>query len=72
MPLGNIRSPVLPPQQTLDTLTLLKSKDSYLKSHPMKMIEGLEEDINNSLKEIQENIGKEVEALKEERHKSPF
>ena len=72
MPLGNIRSPVLPPQQTLDTLTLLKSKDSYLKSHPMKMIEGLEEDINNSLKEIQENIGKEVEALKEERQKSPF
>ena len=36
----------------------------------MKMIEAFKEDINNSLKEIQENTGKQVEALKEERNKS--
>ena len=32
----------------------------------MKMIEVFKEDINNSLKEIQENTIKQVEALKEE------
>ena len=31
----------------------------------MKMIEAFKEDINNSLKEIQETTGKEVESLKE-------
>jgi hypothetical protein len=36
----------------------------------MKIIEDLKEDINNSLKEIQENTGKQVEVLKEETHKS--
>ena len=36
----------------------------------MKKIESLKEDINNSLKEIQENTGKQVEALKEETNKS--
>ena len=36
----------------------------------MKKIESLKEDINNSLKEIQENIGKQVEAFKEEINKS--
>ena len=34
------------------------------------MIEDFKEDINNSLKEIQENTGKQVEALKEETQKS--
>jgi hypothetical protein len=29
-------------------------------------------DINNSLREIQENTGKEVEALKEETQKNPL
>jgi hypothetical protein len=32
----------------------------------MMMIEDIKKDINNSLKEIQENIGKQLEALKEE------
>lgn len=32
----------------------------------MKIIESLKEDINNSLKETHENIGKQVEAIKEE------
>ena len=39
---------------------------SDLKSHLMMMIEDFKKDINNSLKEIQENTGKQVEALKEE------
>ena len=37
----------------------------------MIMMEDYKKDINNYLKEIQENIGKQVEALKEETQKSP-
>ena len=36
----------------------------------MKILESIKEDINISLKEIQENTGKQVEALKEEINKS--
>jgi vacuolar-type H+-ATPase subunit E/Vma4 len=36
----------------------------------MKMIEDIMKDINNSLKEIQDDTGKQVEALKEETEKS--
>ena len=36
----------------------------------MMMIEEFKKDINNSLKEIQENTGKQVEDLKEETQKS--
>jgi predicted nucleic acid-binding Zn-ribbon protein len=36
----------------------------------MMMIEDFKKDINNSLKEIQENTGKEVETLKEETPKN--
>jgi hypothetical protein len=36
----------------------------------MMMTEDFKHDINNSLKEIQENTGKPVEALKEETQKS--
>jgi hypothetical protein len=32
----------------------------------MMMIENVKEDINNSLREIQENTGKQLETLKEE------
>jgi hypothetical protein len=35
----------------------------------MMMIEDVKKDINHSLKEIQENTGKKVEALKEETQK---
>jgi vacuolar-type H+-ATPase subunit E/Vma4 len=35
----------------------------------MMMIEDFKKDINNSLKEIQENTGKQVERLKEESQK---
>jgi hypothetical protein len=45
-------------------------QDSYLKSLLMMMIEDIKKDINNSLKEIQENTGKRLEALKEETQKS--
>ena len=38
----------------------------------MMMIEGFKKDIDNSLKEIQENTGKQQETLKEERQKSQF
>jgi hypothetical protein len=41
-----------------------------LKSQLMIMIGGLKMDINNSLKEIQENTGKQVETLEEETQKS--
>jgi hypothetical protein len=41
-----------------------------LKSHLMMLINDFKKDINNSLKEIQENIGKQVEALKW-KHKIP-
>jgi hypothetical protein len=47
-----------------------EKQDSFLKSLPMMMIEDFKKDINNSLKEIQENTGKQVEVLKEETQKS--
>jgi phosphoenolpyruvate synthase/pyruvate phosphate dikinase len=51
------------------TITL-KRQDSHLKSLLMMMIEDIKKDTNNSLKEIQENTGKQVEGLKEETQKS--
>ena len=45
-----------------------EKQDSDLKSHLM-MIEDFKKDINNPLKNIQENTGKEVEPLKEETQK---
>ena len=46
-----------------------EKQDSDLKSLLMIMIEDIKKDINNSLKEIQENTGKQLEALKEETQK---
>jgi hypothetical protein len=43
-----------------------EKEDYDLKLHIMMMIGDFKKDINNSFKEIQENIGKQVEALKEE------
>jgi hypothetical protein len=40
-----------------------------LKSYLMMLVDGFKKGINNSLKEIQENIGKQVKALKEEAQK---
>jgi hypothetical protein len=47
----------------------LEKQDSDLKSHCMMMIEDFKKDINNSLKEIQENTGKQLEVLKR-KHKN--
>jgi chromosome segregation ATPase len=43
-----------------------EKQDSSLKSHLMMMIEDFKTDINKTLKEIQENTGRQVEALKKE------
>jgi hypothetical protein len=43
-----------------------EKQDSYLKLFFMMMIEEFKKDINNSLKEIQENTGKQLEVIKEE------
>jgi hypothetical protein len=42
-----------------------KNKDTNLKSYLMMLVEDFKKDINISLKEIQENTAKQVEALKE-------
>jgi hypothetical protein len=47
-----------------------KKQDSHLKSHLKMMIEDFKKDINNSLKEIQENTGKQVKVLKEDTQQS--
>jgi FtsZ-binding cell division protein ZapB len=47
-----------------------EKQDSDLKSHLMMMIEEFK-DTNHSLKEIQENTGKQVEDLKR-KHKNPL
>jgi hypothetical protein len=56
----NIASPGYP--------NTLEKQDTDLKSLLM-MIEDIKKDINNSLKEIHEKTGKQVEALKEETQK---
>ena len=47
-----------------------EKQDSDLKSHLMMMIEDFKKEINNSLKEILENTGRQLEALKEQTQKS--
>ena len=53
-------------QQVLDNPNTQEKQDSDLNSHPMMMTEDFKKDINNPLKEIPENRGKQIEALKEE------
>jgi FtsZ-binding cell division protein ZapB len=48
-----------------------KKQDSDLKSYLMMLVEDLKKGMNNSLKEIQENIAKQVEVLKR-KHKNPL
>jgi hypothetical protein len=65
--LGIIRNPTIAsPGYTITP----EKQDSDVKSLLMMMIEDIKKDINNSLKEIQENTGKQVEALKKETQKS--
>jgi hypothetical protein len=47
-----------------------QKQDSDIKSHLSMMVEDFKKDMDNSLREIQENTGKQVESLKEETHKS--
>jgi hypothetical protein len=47
-----------------------KKQDSDLKSYVMMLVQSIKKEINNSLKEIQENTAKQVEGLKEEARKS--
>ena len=44
--------------------------DLDLKAYHMMMVEDVKKDVNNSLKEIQENTAKQVEDIKEELQKS--
>jgi F0F1-type ATP synthase membrane subunit b/b' len=46
-----------------------KQQDTDLKSYLMTVVEDFKKGINNSLKEIQENNAKQVDALKEETQK---
>ena len=49
--------------------TTLEKQDLDLKPLLMMVIEDFKKDINNSLKEIQKNTDKQLEALKEETQK---
>jgi hypothetical protein len=64
------QNPVCPPQQVLDTPTHPKKQDSDLKSYFMILVDDFKKDINDSLKEIQENTAKHVEVLKELQEKT--
>jgi hypothetical protein len=57
MPLGTIR-PSSPTTASPGYPNTPRKQDSDLKSHLKKMIEDFKDNINNSLKEIQENTGK--------------
>jgi hypothetical protein len=57
--------PCSPTIANLDTPSQWKSKIQF-KITFMKIFEDFKKDINNPLKEIQENTGKQLEALKEE------
>jgi hypothetical protein len=67
---GHHQNLVCPPQQVLDTHNKPEKQDSDLKSYLMVLVEDFKKDINNPLKEIQENTAKQVEALREETQKS--
>ena len=45
--------------------------DPDLKAYLMMMVEDIKKDINNSLKEIQENTAKELQVLKKNRKTQP-
>jgi gas vesicle protein len=59
------------PTRTSPGYTITPEKqDMDLKSLLMMMMKDIKKEINNSLREIQENTGKELEALKKETQKS--
>ena len=58
------------PQQVLDIPTHQRKQDIDLKSQLIMVLEEVKKVINNSLKVIQDNSRKQVEALKEKTQKS--
>jgi hypothetical protein len=66
-PSSEHRTPTLPSPGHSNTPEKL---DPDLKAYLMMMVENINKDFNNSLKEIQENTVKHVEDLKEEAQKS--
>jgi hypothetical protein len=52
-----------PTTASLEYTNTSENQESVLKSYLMKIIESFKEDINNSLKEIQENTGKQLKEL---------
>jgi gas vesicle protein len=58
--------PSSPPTASSGYTDTSEKQDLDLKSHLMIMIEDFKKDVNNAIKEIQENTGKQQEALKEE------
>jgi hypothetical protein len=55
--------PSFPTTASSEYTNTLKNQKSVLISYLMKIIESFTKDINNSLKEIQENTGKQVKEL---------
>jgi hypothetical protein len=66
-PSSEPRTPTLPSPGHPNTMEKL---DLDLKAYLMMMVEDIKKDLNNSLKEIQENTAKQVEDIKEESQKS--
>ena len=50
--------PISPTRASPEYTNTPENQESVLKSYLMKIIESFKEDINNSLKEIQENTGR--------------
>jgi gas vesicle protein len=57
--------PSTPTSASSEYPNALKMQDSDLKSCLLMLVEDIKKDINNSVKEIQENTAKEMEVLKE-------
>jgi hypothetical protein len=55
----------LPFRPVLGTPTHPKKLDQDIKAYPMRMVEDIKKEFNNSLKEIQQNTAKELPVLKE-------
>jgi gas vesicle protein len=64
------QNPALPTCPVQGTPNTPEKLDVDLKEYLMRMVEDIKKDLNNSLKEIQENTAKLVEDLKEEAQKS--
>jgi hypothetical protein len=58
--------PIMPTTASPGGPNTPKKQDSDLQSYLLMLVEGFKKEMNNSLKEIQENSAKQVEALKKE------